>query len=66
MRKLFQVMLDRTHTEAAPWHIVPANSKRYARLAVSELLLNALVSFNLQWPEATFDINLERARLANS
>src|SRR3954454_4409393 len=29
-------MVDRTSTEAAPWHLIPADSKRYARVAVIE------------------------------
>jgi polyphosphate:AMP phosphotransferase len=35
-------MVARTSTEAAPWHIVPANDKRYARVAVLDHLVDAL------------------------
>jgi AMP-polyphosphate phosphotransferase len=35
-------MLMRTSTEAAPWHVVPANNKRYARLMVLKTLCHAL------------------------
>ncbi len=28
--------VSRTHTEQAPWHLVPANDKRFARIAVLE------------------------------
>lgn len=62
----FQIMLDRTFTDAAPWHVIPANNKWFARLAVSQLLLEALQSLDLTWPEADFDIEGEKARLAAS
>ncbi|AEG44496.1 PPK2 family polyphosphate kinase [Isoptericola variabilis] len=60
----YQDMLDRTSTEVAPWHVVPADRKWFARLAVSELLLDALRSFDLGWPEADFDVEAEKRRLA--
>lgn len=57
-------MLDRTSTDLAPWHAVPADRKWYARLAVSELLLHALEELRLEWPAANFDVEAEKARLA--
>ena len=48
----------------APWHVVPANHKWYARLAVQELLLDALEAIDPQWPAADFDVEAEKARLA--
>ncbi len=27
-------MVARTHTDEAPWHLVPANDKRFARIEV--------------------------------
>ncbi len=60
----YQDMLDRTSTELAPWYVVPADRKWYARLAVSELLLDALRSLDLGWPAASFDVETEMRRLA--
>jgi len=37
-------MIERTSTSAAPWTLVPANSKRYARLQVLETLCRRLKS----------------------
>lgn len=65
-QEAFQAMLDKTSTSHAPWHVVPANEKWFARLAVSELVKEALESLNLQWPEADFDVEKEKARLAQS
>ncbi|MFE7846286.1 polyphosphate kinase 2 family protein [Microbacterium sp. NPDC057407] len=60
----YQQVFDRTSTEYAPWHVVPANRKWYARLAVQHLLLEALEEIDPQWPPATFDIEAEKKRLA--
>lgn len=62
----YQRVFDRTSTEAAPWYVVPANRKWYARLAVYELLLAALEDIDPQWPAADFDVEVERERLAAS
>ncbi|GAA2152495.1 PPK2 family polyphosphate:nucleotide phosphotransferase [Humibacillus xanthopallidus] len=62
----YQAVLDKTSTVAAPWHVVPADHKWYARLAVQQLLLEALRSMNLTWPAADFDIEVEKKRLAES
>ena len=38
-------MVERTHTEQAPWSIIPGNSKRYARIAVQDTYIKAVSSF---------------------
>ena len=60
----YQVALERTSTDVAPWHVVPANHKWYARLAVQQLLLETLRSLDLQWPAADYDVAEQKARLA--
>ncbi|TJZ79451.1 polyphosphate kinase 2 family protein [Rhodococcus oryzae] len=65
-QKAYQAMLDRTSTEHAPWHVVPCDRKWYSRLAVTELLIDALEKLDLDWPPADFDIDVEKARLAES
>jgi len=62
----YQAMLDRTSTDYAPWHIVPCNRKWYSRLAILELLIEALKEFNLSWPPADFDVKAEKKRLAKA
>ncbi|WP_418277706.1 PPK2 family polyphosphate kinase [Isoptericola jiangsuensis] len=62
----FQTVFDRTSTADAPWYVVPANAKWYARLAVQALLLDALEEIDPRWPAATFDVEQEKARLAAS
>lgn len=62
----YQRVLDKTSTGHAPWHVVPADKKWYARMAVQEILIGALGSLNLQWPAGDFDLAKERARLKDA
>ncbi|GAB3871088.1 PPK2 family polyphosphate kinase [Terrabacter terrigena] len=60
----YQAVLDTTSTVGAPWYVVPADRKWYARLAVQQLLLEALRGMDLTWPPADFDVEAEKKRLA--
>ena len=62
----YQAVLDKCSTVGSPWYVVPADRKWYARLAVQQLLLEALREMNLEWPAADFDIKVEKRRLAES
>ena len=62
----YQTVFERTSTDEAPWYVVPANRKWYARLAVQELLIDVLESIDPQWPAADFDVEAEKKRLAAS
>jgi len=42
---------------------VPANKKWYARYAVQQLLLDALIDMSPTWPVMDFDVAAELARL---
>lgn len=55
--------LTRCSTDAAPWFVVPADRKWYARWAVQQLLLEHLRRLDLRWPQPGFDVEAERARL---
>ncbi len=61
----YQAVFDRCSTENAPWHVIPADNKWYARLAVTELLTQALEAMDLTWPAAKFDVEVERQRIAH-
>lgn len=62
----YQAAIDETNTPNAPWHVVPANKKWFARIAVQQLLLGALNGMDLQWPKAEFDVALERELVVRS
>ncbi|VXB61683.1 Polyphosphate:AMP/ADP phosphotransferase [Arthrobacter sp. 9AX] len=62
----YEAAIAETSTAEAPWHVVPANKKWYARIAVQQLLLGALGGLNLKWPKADFDVATERELVLRS
>jgi len=64
-RDAYGVALERTNTDAAPWHVIPSDHKWYRNLAIGHLLLDALRGLDLQWPAADFDVEVEKKRLAD-
>lgn len=62
----YQAAIDATSTPESPWHVVPANKKWYARIAVQQLLLGAMAGLNLDWPKAEFDVAMERELVVRS
>jgi PPK2 family polyphosphate:nucleotide phosphotransferase len=63
-REAYEIALERTNTDVAPWHVVPADKKWFRNLAVGHLLLQTLRGLDLQWPAADFDVEAEKFRLA--
>ena len=62
----YQKAFEKTGTEIAPWYVVPANKKWYARIAVQQLLLDALVGLKLRWPVPDLDVGMERELVERS
>ncbi len=62
----YDAVFERTSTEYAPWHVVPCDRKWYSRVAITELLIEALHRFDLDWPAADFDVEEQRRLLAES
>ncbi len=62
-RAAYEIALERTNTEHAPWHVIPADKKWFRDLAVGGLLLDALRGMELSWPKADFDVDEQRRRL---
>ncbi|OQA38339.1 MAG: Polyphosphate kinase 2 (PPK2) [Acidobacteria bacterium ADurb.Bin340] len=62
----YQAVFDRTSTREAPWHVVPADRKWYARLAVQRLLIEHLREVAPRWPAPSFDPEVERQRVLES
>lgn len=51
--KAYEQCLSATSTRFAPWHIVPADDKKNARLIVSHILLEVLESLKMSYPKST-------------
>ena len=62
-RAAYEIALERNNTQAAPWHVVPADKKWYRNLAIGQLLLETLRRLDPQWPSADFDVEAEKQRL---
>jgi len=62
-QEAYEIALERTNTEYAPWYLVPSDKKWYRNLAIGELLLETLDRLDLDWPGPRFDIAEEKKRL---
>lgn len=62
----YQIAIERTSAPYAPWYVVPADNKWYARLVVQELLVAALERMDPQWPGPGYDIEEQKRLLAES
>ena len=63
-RAAYELALERCHTDAAPWYVVPSDHKWYRNWAVGQLLLEAFHGMQLEWPEPDYAVEEQRARLA--
>ena len=63
-QRAYQAAIEKCSTEDAPWFVVPADRKWFARLAVQQLVVEHLRGMALEWPVATFDVEAEKLRLA--
>lgn len=59
----YEAALSRCSTDAAPWHVLPADRKWYRDWALSHLLLETLRDMDLSWPKPDLDLEGMRAAL---
>jgi PPK2 family polyphosphate:nucleotide phosphotransferase len=62
----YQIAIQRTTTDAAPWYVVPADHKWFSRLAVQDILLTHLRALKLEWPAPSYNVAEQRARVEAS
>jgi PPK2 family polyphosphate:nucleotide phosphotransferase len=60
----YQAALERCNSSEAPWYVIPSDRKWYRNWAVTTILLETLKSLDPQWPQADFDVETEKKRLA--
>jgi len=46
----YEDMIANTSTDHAPWHVIPADHKWFARMAVADIIVDALEGLKLQYP----------------
>jgi PPK2 family polyphosphate:nucleotide phosphotransferase len=49
--KAYEDMIRNTATKDSPWYVVPADNKWFTRLVISAVVIDALASLNLSYPE---------------
>ena len=47
----YEEMIRNTATKSAPWYVVPADTKWFTRLVVSEAIIEALESLDVRYPK---------------
>jgi len=52
-QKAFSEVLSNTSTEWAPWYVIPADDKPYARLLAASAIAHALQDINPQYPKVS-------------
>jgi PPK2 family polyphosphate:nucleotide phosphotransferase len=64
----YSEMLSHTSTSWAPWHVIPADRKWFARICVASVIVNALMEIDPHYPspdgEAQKELDAARALLA--
>lgn len=59
----FEDMLENTSTDAAPWFVIPADNKWFARLAISEVVSSVLERLDLAAPVVSESRREEMAQI---
>lgn len=49
----YEDMIQNTSTEDAPWYVIPADNKSYARIAVASAIIHALDQMELEYPKVS-------------
>jgi len=65
-QEAYSDVFRRTSTEVAPWYVVPADHKWYARVAITEILTQTLIDLDPQWPSVRWDPRVQRRELART
>ncbi|HSL39719.1 MAG TPA: ADP-polyphosphate phosphotransferase [Desulforhopalus sp.] len=47
---VYEACLSATSTDIAPWHVVPADDKKNARLIISQIILNTFTALKMSYP----------------
>jgi PPK2 family polyphosphate:nucleotide phosphotransferase len=62
-QEAYEIAIERTNTEHAPWLIVPSDRKWFRNLAVAVILQETLIEMDPSWPGPDYDVEEQRQRL---
>ncbi len=63
-KKAYEEMLPATSTKSAPWYVIPADNKWYARAAVADIICSRVESLGLEYPVVNDEQRTQFAELA--
>jgi hypothetical protein len=46
----YEEMIRNTSTKKAPWYVVPADNKAYARIVIASAIINTMDALDLKYP----------------
>jgi len=49
----YEEMIRNTSTKKAPWYVVPADNKAYARIVIASAIINSLEALDLKYPKVS-------------
>jgi PPK2 family polyphosphate:nucleotide phosphotransferase len=59
----FKKIVSATSVEHAPWYVIPANSKWFRDLAISEVVRATMENMSLRWPKPSIEVEPARKAL---
>jgi PPK2 family polyphosphate:nucleotide phosphotransferase len=59
----FKKIVTATSTDHAPWYVIPANSKWFRDLAISEVVRSTMEGMSLKWPKPSIEVEPARRAL---
>ncbi|KAF2336561.1 polyphosphate kinase 2 family protein [Flavobacterium daemonense] len=51
----YEELIKNTSTKKAPWYVIPADNKYYARIAIASAIIHALDEMDLEYPKVSAD-----------
>ena len=58
----YEEMLEKTSTDYAPWYVIPADKKYFARVAIGEIIVDTLKKLDLRYPSGETPEQLAKAK----
>jgi PPK2 family polyphosphate:nucleotide phosphotransferase len=62
-QRAFSEMLSHTSTEWAPWYVIPADHKWFARIAAGAVIAHTLIELDPQYPVVDDDVRADLAKV---
>src|SRR5207249_2539367 len=61
-QEAYEDALSKCSTDNAPWHVIPANSKWFRDLAITQVLVDGLAKHRKEWQKTLKDMSAARLK----